>query len=444
MRDNWSVTFMKNGQEMERTKGWTHELETSEKAARRDLLMARKQIEESVEQAVRPSRELEDYSISTVPYLGSHGPASIKMAEDRVFMSEKQGWLSLRVFTGKPTRTVWVRRWAFLKNGIFGCLVHSLRTGGVEESERIGVFLCSIRPAFQEERRFCFEVKTKSNTIVLQAETQKDLTDWIGSFEAAKRKALESPSSELPPFGKSNTSDPAFAISQPPAPEFTADGADSLTPNAHEEQNILDRSTTGPLIDRDGLAVRGSGDYSSSRRSTGPDRESDSGRDHASRIIQKLDLHRKSTANSPLLVPSSPTPASGGIASLISASQTLFPTGASFSAKDGDSETAKWRSGVTSAPNDRSQPILAPATLANPPTPTSMSRIAVLVSSERGIGMWQADNTRTIPTGMMANVWGSSQWGMINKLHREEVARTSKSDAANRTVRLNLDLIIIL
>lgn len=416
IRENSAPAFTKCAHEMERVKGWTHEMEAGEKVARRDISTARKQIEENVEHALRPSRELEDYSISTVPYLGSHGPASVDMTKDHSFKPEKQSWLNLRIFTGKPTRTVWVRRWAFLKNGIFGCLVYNTRTGGVEESERIGVLLCSIRPAFQEERRFCFEVKTKSSTILLQTETQKELTEWIGSFEAAKRRALESPSSELPPFAKSTTPDPAFAISQPPAPEFTADVSESLTPNAADEPSILDRASTA--LDRDGLAIRNSADFTSSRRSTNPDRE-ELGRDHASRIIQKLDIHRRSNTNSPHLVPPSPA-APGGIASLISASHNLLPLGANNQPNQSELEPGRWKNSHLMSLN-APHFTLAPATLANPPVPTSMSTAAVIVSSERGIGVGLADSTGAVPTGMMANLWGSSHWGMINHLERGEL-----------------------
>lgn len=52
-----------------------------------------------------------------------------------------------------------------------------------------------MKPAFQEERRFCFELKTKDTAILLQAETQADLTAWISAFEQAKRTAVNSSSS---------------------------------------------------------------------------------------------------------------------------------------------------------------------------------------------------------------------------------------------------------
>ncbi|KAI5309342.1 SNF1-interacting protein [Ascosphaera atra] len=192
MREDQSHMFDKESHQMERVKGWTVELDATQGFAKKEIIAARKSIEESTEAATRPSRELEDYSVSTVPFVGTAGP-SFKMERGSSFAAEKQGWLYLRVFYGKPSRTTWVRRWTFVSDGMFGCLIQGSKTGGVEESERTGVLLCSIRPAFNEERRFCFEVKTKDNTMVLQAETQKDLVEWIGSFETAKHIMCRTP-----------------------------------------------------------------------------------------------------------------------------------------------------------------------------------------------------------------------------------------------------------
>ncbi|KAL2826841.1 hypothetical protein BDW59DRAFT_61341 [Aspergillus cavernicola] len=395
--------FAKWGQEMDRIKGWVHEMEGGEKFSKRELFSARSQIEDAAEVVARPSRELEDYSISTVPYLGTRPLSTLDTKDAR---PEKQGWLNLRILSNKPTRTTWVRRWAFLKNGIFGCLVQGMRTGGVEETERIGVLLCSIRPAFQEERRFCFEVKTKSNNIMLQAETQKELIDWIAAFEAAKRKALENPAStDLSISGKPTVQDPAFAISQPPAPEFAADPADYLTPNVSDEQSSSDRSGMLPLPERDPAAFRNSSDLGGGHRRLTLEPESPA-RDHASRIIQKLDLHRRSNN---AVQPSNSIPgAGGGIANLISASHnTILST---------EIDTNKGLSPST----------LTPATLANPPAPTSLSKAAVLVSNERGIGLGLADNTGGMPSGMMANLWGSSNWGFMNRLELEYMGQSEE------------------
>ncbi|RAK99055.1 putative transcription factor SipA3 [Aspergillus ibericus CBS 121593] len=406
------TAFSKWSQEMDRIKGWVHEMEGSERSSKRELLSSRKQIEEAAETAARPSRELEDYSVSTVPYLGSRPLSTASMTKET--RPEKQGWVFLRTLSGKPTRTVWVRRWAFLKHGIFGCLVQGSRTGGVEESERIGVLLCSVRAAFQEERRFCFEVKTKSNTIMLQAETQKELMDWIAAFEAAKRKALENPAStDLSVSGKVTVQDPAFAISQPPAPEFATDPSESLTPRTSDDQGASDRSGMLALPERDPSALRNSSDLSSYRRLTTVDSDNPA-REHASRIMQKLDLHRKSNN---AVAPSPSLPGiGGGIASLISASHSALGPGSPPVTLDADGNRTR-----SSTLGNDSPTSLAPATLANPPAPTSMSKAAVVVSNERGIGLGQADKTGGMPSGMMANLWGSSNWGFMNRIERERM-----------------------
>ena len=412
-----SGTFSKWSHEMDRIKGWLHEMEGSERSSKKELLSTRKHIEDAAEVAARPSRELEDYNISTVPYLGSRPISTLAVGKET--RPEKQGWLYLRTLSGKPTRTVWVKRWAFLKHGIFGCLVQGSRTGGVEESDRIGVLLCSIRPAFQEERRFCFQVKTKNNTILLQADNQKELMEWIGAFEAAKQKALENPAStDLSVSGKVTVQDPAFSISQPPAPEFAADPADSLTPHANEEPSTADRSMTLPVPDRDGNSIRNSTDVGNGRRPTGLDSESSArehAREHTSRLIQKLDLHRKSNNAAPTS-PSIPGPA-GGIASLISASHNILPYSGTVPLNPNDDSANRGRS-LTGV--DEPGSTLAPATLANPPSATSMSKAAVVVSNERGIGLGASDSTGGMPSGMMANLWGSSNWGFMNKLQREQ------------------------
>lgn len=410
VHNNNAATFAKFTHEMDRIKGWMHEMEGSDRSSKRELLATRKQIEEAAELVARPSRELEDYSISTVPYLGSRPLSNLNMGKEA--KPEKQGWLNLRTLSGKPTRTVWVRRWAFLKHGIFGCLVQGSRTGGVEESERIGVLLCSVRPATQEERRFCFQVKTKNNSIILQTETQKELMEWIGAFEAAKRKALENPSStDLSVSGKMTVQDPAFAISQPPAPEFAAHPSDSLTPHPNDESGSSDRSATLPIPDRDALAFRASSEIGSRRLTN------DSEGSTRAHIIQKLDLHRDRRANNaPPSTPPIRGPA-GGIASLISASHNILPYNGANVVNMKDGEAARGRS-LSSL--DEPGATLAPATLANPPAPTSMSKAAVVVSSERGIGLGMVDKTGGMPSGMMANLWGSSNWGFINKFEREQ------------------------
>lgn len=403
--------------DVERVKGWSKEMENGERVFKRELHLARQQIEHAAEMAARPSRDLDTYAASTVPYLGT-APSSANLASPakpefgNTEKAEKQGWLFQRTITGKPARTYWVRRWFFVKNGIFGWLTQGTRSGAVEESEKIGVLLCGIRPAFAEERRFCFEVKTKDTTILLQAETQNDITEWISAFEGAKRKALEDTSKEV--AGAHGSSDAAFSISPPIAPEFAAKTSEGHAAHPSDDAGIIERSETLALPGNDGLNTRGSFDVT--RRATSVEPGSESSR---ARIMEKLDLARKS-AVSPQLSGSNPSSASGGIASLISASLA--------SASHNIVQVGQITAPAAGLPDTRlvmGQTLpytsLAPSTLANPPAPTNLSKAAVAVSGERGIGIGSSGN---VPGGLMANLWGSVNWGYVNHLVREDGTST--------------------
>jgi hypothetical protein len=398
--------------DVERVRGWSREMENGERVFKRELHLARQQVESAAEVAARPSRDLDTYAASTVPYLGTQPPSSANLPSPAKpdignEKAEKQGWLFQRTITGKPARTYWVRRWFFVKNGIFGWLTQGTRSGAVEESEKIGVLLCGIRPAFAEERRFCFEVKTKDTTILLQAETQGDITEWISAFEVAKRKALEDSSKDV--YGAQGSIDAAFSISPPVAPEFAAKTSDGHAANASDDIGALDRAETLGIPGGDGLVTRGSFDV---RRGMTIEPGAESSR---ARIMEKLDLTRKS-AVSPQLSGSNPSSAAGGIASLISASLA--------SASHNIVQVGQISAPAPGLPDTRlvmGQTLpytsLAPSTLANPPAPTNLSKAAVAVSGERGLGVGYSGN---MPGGLMANLWGSVNWGYVNRLGRED------------------------
>lgn len=396
-------------EDIERVRGWSQEMESGEKTFRRELHNARRQIEESAELACRPSRELDDYAADAAAKARVLSLANVQQhnAKSRVVRAEKQGWLNLRLVTGKPSRTVWLRRWFYVKNGIFGWLVQGTKSGAVEESDRIGVLLCSVRPSSSDERRFVFEVKTKDTTIILQAETATELGDWLVAFNIAKEKALEDPGSTEPANPGSRASDPAFAISPPSAPEFAASAADSGMPQVGDEMASsfgVDRSSTLPILGADPVVGRSSFDVGTPRRSNFEKEEGT-----REKIMSKLELHRKPLGSGP-----------GGIASLIAASHGSMPVGPGLPPPTQETPLTKKASALLTS---RELPVstLAPSTLANPPAPTNLSSTAVIVNGERGITLGQNYASGGIPSGLLANVWGSSNWGYLNRLERGEL-----------------------
>lgn len=409
-------------QEMERVRGWAKEMESAENIFRRELHAARRDVGEDALTGCKPSRELEDYSTSTVPFLGSRGPLNISTDEGAV-ISEKQGWLFLRTLSGKPARHNWVRRWYYCRNGVFGWLIPGPH--GVLQGDEIGVLLCNAKPAVGEDRRFCFEVKTKSQNLMLQAETQSELTEWLEVFEVSKKKAFEA-SMSRDAAARTGGADPAFSISPPGIPEFSAR---TLDVPAEDPSAGVERSLTLPVPGQDvNLAARTSFDVNSSvsRRSiTALGRElardeGESGREHAARIIQKLDLHRKATFGPSAEHGNIPNSNSaGGLSTISNPSNTGLPGQVSLAAK---------RSMLPSV--DSHPGTLAPLTLAKPPATTGLSRVAVYTVGERGSGN---ENRKLLPS-IVANYWGSSVWGAVNTPHETQAPYQHEDDPIGMVV----------
>ncbi|KAK7989470.1 hypothetical protein PG989_009785 [Apiospora arundinis] len=412
-----SGSFAKWGHEMDRVKGWSKEMESTESSFRRELQAARREVGEMTLITFKPARELDTYSASTVPFLGSKGPMNVTTEGQAATISEKQGWLFLRTLSGKPVRTNWVRRWYYCRDGIFGWLVNGPQ--GVLQGDEIGVLLCNAKPSVGEERRFCFEVKTKNQTLMLQAETQQQLMEWLEVFEVAKKRAFEAS------VGRDNSSlpggvDPAFAITPPSMPEFSAKSLDAqLGPD--DGPNNLDRVNTLAVPGSD--AARQSFDVGAAPKRSATAlmtrEEGESGRDHAARIMQKLDLHRKAGFSSSTDTGIMPPPPSGGIASLISASHGLLP---GYPAPVIGQVTASPRQQNQGLPGPENQEgNLAPTTLAKAPATTSLSRTAVVYSGDRALNN---DSGQNLPTAIMANYWGSNAWA------RQYAPRPSRIDTS--------------
>lgn len=400
-------SFGKWGHEMDRVRGWSKEMEVTESTFKRELQAARREVGENTLATIKPSRELDGYSASTVPFLGSKGPMNVATDGKSAVYSEKQGWLFLRTVSGKPVRTNWIRRWYYCHEGIFGWLVNGPQ--GVLQGDEIGVLLCNAKPAVGEERRFCFEVKTKNQTMLLQADTQSELLEWLEVFEVAKKRAFEASvgrdTSALP-----GGVDPAFAITPPSMPEFSAKSLDAQL-NADEGQPTFDRTGTLPVLSSEGALIpRASldpGSVAPRRSATSLAREEgESGRDHAARIMQKLDLHRKAnfSSSTDTTATSGPGP-SGGIASLISASHGLLP--GYTTPVLGPIATPRPQSMTVLPGPEPHRGSLAPTTLAKPPAPTGLSKTAIVYSSDRTL---VNGSTHAMPTAIMANYWGSTAW----------------------------------
>ncbi|CUM46210.1 uncharacterized protein AC631_00025 [Debaryomyces fabryi] len=150
----------------------------------KDLHQARYQVEQSSSNQYQPSTNADDYNVSLI------NGKSLLDSEEVGF--EKHGYLFMKTYVEKSAKPVWVRRWGFIKNGVFGLLMLSPSKKFVQESDKIGILLCKIQYAPNEDRRFCFEIKTVDITIVFQVDTLKELKSWLRVFENERTRISDS------------------------------------------------------------------------------------------------------------------------------------------------------------------------------------------------------------------------------------------------------------
>ncbi|KAF3078757.1 SNF1-interacting protein [Orbilia oligospora] len=381
---------------MDRIRCWSDSMESSAKIFKQELALARKDMEEQARHITKPSRELDDYSSSTVPFLTTRGKESAAPTSRGSEAIEKQGWLFIRSATGKQgTRSIWVRRWCFVKDGIFGSLVlqgQGTKGSGVEETEKIGLLLCNVKPAFQEDRRFCFEIKTKDNSILLQAETQQELSTWLNVFEAAKQAAVLTSSGAAAAVS-------AFSISLPRA-EFAS--AQMLRQDEIEKPTSLGISSSEQVS-------RVSADMGKRTPVAIDDMTSGS---QTSRLGQILEIpSRKNTGSNPSQIGNDrKSMPGGGIQALISASHGVLPLNTVLQSTSNYTITSApgLVSKGSNIPDGRTSLSLAPKTLVNLPMSTNLSKQALAASTT-------SDHTVTVPGGLMANSWGTSNWGLSSR-----------------------------
>ena len=369
------------GKEMKKILAWNNEMTVSAKSLQDQLYVTRTKLEKEMSALFQPKRDLAVYQSHTLPAQEKSGGSRLgrltienndpnRKRNYSVSSSgkpAKQGWLFHRVATGKPAR--WIRRWFFVKDGTFGWLHNSSKSAAVEESDRVGVLLCNVRVSPSEDRRFCFEVMTKSMNYMLQAETEGDLEDWIHVFELAKN-AILADEKEHPQ---------AFEIMAPDHSEFAIPLTDE-----HSSGGAPMLNTPPPVT------PRASFDLASPASGSGSTQTSRS-------IVQKLESRLKDR-------PKGSPGAGGGIASLVAASQTaiagqhvLVPQFYLNAPRPID---------VFADPIAGSN--IAPSTLALPPISTQMSIRAVQARSRAA-----SSASSNAPSGVMANYWGIMHWGLV-------------------------------
>ncbi|KAH3899631.1 Sip3p SCDLUD_003912 [Saccharomycodes ludwigii] len=205
------ITAYKN---FEASEKWFLDSIEANKSLEGDIVKAKEQIEEFCIEQITPSRDIEDYNIKTIKsrlkdcastHAQKEAPkapsASAQLSPDHPLnknngtVGDKSGWLFLKTSVGMPARTIWVRRWCFIRKSVFGMLTLSTSKTHVEETDKFGVLLTSVKynSANEDSRKFCFDVAISGSpaiTLAFQAETFKELESWIRSFAESRQKLV--------------------------------------------------------------------------------------------------------------------------------------------------------------------------------------------------------------------------------------------------------------
>ncbi|QPG75565.1 hypothetical protein FOA43_002920 [Brettanomyces nanus] len=151
-----------------------------------NLTTVRESSERGIVDLFSPSSEMTDYDPAHI----NDGNLYLKGdAAEQQF--EKHGWVFLKSRLIGTGELVWIRRWLFVKADVYGFLSISNNGQYVEESDKFGILLANVTYLPEENRKFCFQIRTLQASLVLQVETLGDLRSWLTVFRTVKFHAMK-------------------------------------------------------------------------------------------------------------------------------------------------------------------------------------------------------------------------------------------------------------
>lgn len=155
-----------------------------------DLDRARINAENGAHKIYTPSPDIKDFDSSIITN------ANVILPQTEPKLLEKHGWVFIKSAKLSGKGDVWIKRWLFVKNEVFGFLSISSDGQYVQETDKIGVLLVDFKFWPSEDRKFCFKISSPDFNIIIQVETSAQLRSWLTVFNNVKEAAASSESTK--------------------------------------------------------------------------------------------------------------------------------------------------------------------------------------------------------------------------------------------------------
>lgn len=426
-------SYFQIGVDMYRMRSWSRSASHGIKGIENEMLRLRQEMEDTLIARAAPSRDLGDYLPQTAG-LSHQSQADDSSSDAATPSTEKHGWVNVKMLsrsaggntvgsgTSSGGKQAWTRQWAFVKDGMFGWLNLSPSRTFVQESVKIGVLLCNIScekntntgGGNSDDRRFCFEVRTKDHTIIIQADSLVDLKAWIVVFDAAKKQIIES-NHEL------SGTEYAFRHIGPLLPEFasavmgvyTGDG-ESGSPSMNQTPNSPRRSTDTRTSLSGGGGGMGVPSSSGSGGALSPITGAIAG------ITTGINTGLTSITGGTLNFQHGRSASGSGMAGYLGVSNANQLHAHMNAGKNAIlASIDEISNGQFSSLGDCQAP-LTPLTLINTPMPTAMTKDALLVNAFIGYS--------TVPSAVTANYWGTVNWAVYQRIQKAKTDPVSRDN----------------
>lgn len=153
---------------------------------------SRQRYEEEVQEGLVYQKICEENAAEQYNPLQPSSNVIVNVGGEVLSNAHKSGYLFERK-NGRVYQT-WSRKYYSIFDGELICTTRNPKTSS-KDDEGNNVYnlrVCSVKLTDNYDRRFCFEVISPSRVLVLQAENEQDMNEWVSSIRTASQMALNS------------------------------------------------------------------------------------------------------------------------------------------------------------------------------------------------------------------------------------------------------------